>query len=285
MPNSDEIHPNAPAGGGGPGMFSGAAPLGMNPDSDKWLVPGPLGKQVGVSLPPVLADTGKSIAVIRAELRMAPWMAIALREAITYGGKDEKEITKTHNYHRLVTDSDRAGGRVVEIKGKKGKVEGTKTHFEGYSDLVGKGHPWCASFVNYCLKEAGYAPGRRHMSSYTFGEDADLFFRTKKPVYGAIRFSSRDGGGHVCFVYGEIGNKLVILGGNQSDQLCFQLRDKADTASYFLPIPYKEFFEKGDGNTLPAIDFDALTKEFSCAVLIKEKEIKAIKIDGKRRED
>lgn len=36
-------HPLAPAGGGGPGVFSGAGPLGMNHDMDKWQAPGPLG--------------------------------------------------------------------------------------------------------------------------------------------------------------------------------------------------------------------------------------------------
>lgn len=228
-------------------------------------------------------NTGKPIAVVRTEQRMAPWMAIAFREATTYEGKDEGEITKTHNYHRLVTDSDRAGGRTAEIKDKKGKVVGTKTRFEGANSLAST--PWCASFINYCLKEAGYGPGRRHMSSYTFGEDADLFFETKTPVYGAIRFSTRDGGGHVCFVYGSVGDKLVIVGGNQSDQLCFQLRGINESGTrYFVPIPYKDFVENGDGNTLPPVDIEALKKEFSSAVLIKDEQIKATTLK-KKKED
>ncbi len=39
------IHPNAPAGGGGPGAFRSVAPLGMNPDIDKWFHPGPIGME------------------------------------------------------------------------------------------------------------------------------------------------------------------------------------------------------------------------------------------------
>lgn len=228
-------------------------------------------------------NTGKPIAIVRTEQRMAPWMAIAFREAATYAGKDESEITKTHNYHRLVTDSDRAGGRTVEIKDKKGKVTGSRKVFDGLRSLAGDGNPWCASFVNYCLKEAGYAPGRRHMSSYTFGEDADLFFETKVPVYGAIRFSRREGGGHVCFVYGTVGEKLVILGGNQRDELSFQLRKAIEPgARYFVPLPYKDFATSVAGNTLPIIDIDALKNEFISAVSITDEQIKATNLNRQK---
>jgi len=41
--NNDDIHPNAPAGGGGPGNFTGTGPLGTNPNIDKWMTPQPLG--------------------------------------------------------------------------------------------------------------------------------------------------------------------------------------------------------------------------------------------------
>lgn len=43
MVKDDDIHPNAPAGGGGPGAFRSASPMGMNPAMDKWMRPGPLG--------------------------------------------------------------------------------------------------------------------------------------------------------------------------------------------------------------------------------------------------
>jgi hypothetical protein len=41
--NNDDIHPNAPAGGGGPGNFRGAGPLGTNSKIEKSMLPGPLG--------------------------------------------------------------------------------------------------------------------------------------------------------------------------------------------------------------------------------------------------
>jgi len=235
------------------------------------------------------AGGGKPLALIKVEQRLAPWMAVAFREATTFAGKKEREFTETHNYHRLVTDGDRAGGRVIPINGKDGKPlkdKGgnvlTKTKFEGAASL--ESTPWCASFVNYCLRDAGYAPGRRHMSSYTFGEDKDLFVSVKQPIYGAIRFSHRKNGGHVCFVYGTIGGKLVILGGNQSDQICFQLRNINEKgAVFFVPVPYRDFADSTDGKVLPEIDIEALRKEFPNAVLITDGQIKATQVsDGKQ---
>ena len=234
---------------------------------------------------------GKPIALIRVDQSLAPWMAVAFKEATTFAGQDEKVITKTHNYHRLVTDSDRAGGRQVPVKGKNGKVlldkngkPVTKTVFNGLFDsLVGNDRPWCASFVNYCIKEAGYAPGRRFMSSYTFSEDKDLFVRIKEPIYGAIRFSSRDGGGHVCFVYGVAAGKLVIVGGNQKDQVCFQLRGIAEKGSaFFAPIAYKEFAESDAGKALPQVDVAALRKEFGAAVLISDAQLRAVDFEKQK---
>lgn len=43
MGQSDDIHPNAPSGGGGPGNFCSVAPTGQNPSFDQWMTPGPLG--------------------------------------------------------------------------------------------------------------------------------------------------------------------------------------------------------------------------------------------------
>jgi hypothetical protein len=43
MVKNDDIPPNAPAGGGGPGNFQSVGPVGANPNTDKWMHPGPLG--------------------------------------------------------------------------------------------------------------------------------------------------------------------------------------------------------------------------------------------------
>lgn len=53
MDNSFDLHPNAPAGGGGPGAFKSPMPLGANPEIDRWGGPQPLGHDVLVAAAPV----------------------------------------------------------------------------------------------------------------------------------------------------------------------------------------------------------------------------------------
>lgn len=47
MAENDDIHPHAPAGGGGPGAFTSAAPMGLKPEMDKWKRPGSLSTHDG----------------------------------------------------------------------------------------------------------------------------------------------------------------------------------------------------------------------------------------------
>jgi uncharacterized protein (TIGR02594 family) len=288
----DVIHPGQQLGINGPkpaGVSAAAVKRASTPNN-------PASKGKG-GKPPSASQTakparskagkGKPIALLRADQRVAPWMTIAFHEATTFAGKDEKEITKAHNYHRLVTDKDRAGGEARVVKGKDGKPKlgkdgkaVTKAKFDGLPSLVGDHSPWCASFVNYCLREARYAPGRKHMSSYTFGTDKDLFVRIKEPIYGAIRFSKRDGGGHVCYVYGTAANKLVVIGGNQGDQICFELMNTgAKGEAFYIPFVYKDY-ATGDGANLPDIDIEALRNEFGSAVNITDDQIKSKNVKG-----
>ena len=55
MSDPAEVHPDAPAFGGGPGYFNGAGPLGTNPKLDNWRTPGSLGSK------PVLVQPGASL--------------------------------------------------------------------------------------------------------------------------------------------------------------------------------------------------------------------------------
>jgi uncharacterized protein (TIGR02594 family) len=74
--------------------------------------------------------------------------------------------------------------------------------------------PWCSSFVNWCMEEAGYSgTGSALALSWTsWGKDAG------SPAYGAIAVIDWGGGkGHVGFVVGKSGSNISLLGGNQSD--------------------------------------------------------------------
>jgi len=84
----------------------------------------------------------------------------------------------------------------------------------GWKDEV----PWCASFVAFVMRKAGYKPPKypaRALSWLKFGKSSFV------PVLGAIAVKKRKGGGHVCFVVGKSadGKYIYCLGGNQNDEV------------------------------------------------------------------
>lgn len=150
----------------------------------------------------------------------APWMKIAYAEYKEWKDKDETQITLTRNYHQLIYNN------------------------QGNSTLIGNKNAWCASFVNYCLKNSGYHPTRVFQRAASFKHESDLFFRINKPIYGCICWVPRSGGsGHVCFVLGEKNGKMVVLGGNQSkiDQITFAVMSK-NNAKFYLPVAYHDIY-------------------------------------------
>lgn len=86
--------------------------------------------------------------------------------------------------------------------------------------------PYCGVFVAYCLQTAGVTFPRhwyRALDYLNYGT------RLIRPAYGCVAVKQRKGGGHVCFVVGQTKEgKLVCLGGNQNDMVCFALYDKED---------------------------------------------------------
>lgn len=92
--------------------------------------------------------------------------------------------------------------------------------------------PWCAGFVAACLARAGL--GVRIPKSFPMARSwAKAGTALSKPAYGCVVVFSRDGGGHVGFVVGKdkAGN-LMVLGGNQSNQVCIKPFSKARVLAY-----------------------------------------------------
>lgn len=76
--------------------------------------------------------------------------------------------------------------------------------------------PWCAAFVGAVLERCGIRSSRfESAASYsTWG------CLINQPALGCIVVFLRDGGGHVGFVVGrDVAGNLLVLGGNQSDQV------------------------------------------------------------------
>ena len=209
-------------------------------------------------------NSDKPIALLPHAQREAPWMAIAIREVIEWHGTGEKEITD--NYHKL-----------MESKASMGSTA------------------WCASFANYCLKEAGYDYSLSFTKSSQFPVyDKTKFIEIKNPVYGALMVfrtyveltDEFTGNGHVTFVYGKTSNgDIAGLGGNQGGKAYgggtiklsmfsttkptsrFKMTVRKIEATpvyqkfykYYIPVAYKEFHSKISVE-LPLVDVDDVNK-------------------------
>ncbi|MHB2093305.1 TIGR02594 family protein [Pantoea dispersa] len=167
-------------------------------------------------------NSGNPIALLPHDQREAPWMAVAFEEGETrWKWGQVKEGDGGINYHK-------------------------KTGIN-MSSMVGNSNPWCASFVNYCLKESGYSTSGS-ASSQSFSKNKN-FIKISEPIYGAIVVLRKKGSwtGHVAFIYclfedGEIG----VLGGNQGDsvtinplyQVYINGRLHYELIGFYVPKPY-----------------------------------------------
>lgn len=111
---------------------------------------------------------------------------------------------------------------VAEIAGDKHNPRIVLYHAsvdKGAADEV----PWCSSFVNYCVEQAGYngTDSKWAMSWEHWGSDVSsnpnegdivVYKRTKKLANGKVRV-----GGHVGFLVETVGDTIKLLGGNQGN--------------------------------------------------------------------
>lgn len=96
--------------------------------------------------------------------------------------------------------------------------------------------PWCASFVNWVLQQAGQAGtgSAAAMSFQSYGTQLD------RPAYGSIAVISYGGGrGHVAFVVGKQGDRLLLLGGNQSNAVNVKAFGTSQIVAYVVPAGYQ----------------------------------------------
>lgn len=93
--------------------------------------------------------------------------------------------------------------------------------------------PWCAAFVGSVLERSAIRSTRFESArSYL-----DWGVKLDKPVYGCIVVFSRNGGGHVGFVVGQDANgNLLVLGGNQNDEVNIRSFPKDRVVGYRYPV-------------------------------------------------
>ncbi len=115
------------------------------------------------------------------------------------------------------------------------------------------GQPWCGTFVAHCLKSSGFNKGSVNSRSPSWNKirnnQANVYpvnwygakdyekeggYKLSKPCYGCVAVKSRNGGGHVCFVVGKTPQgKLVCLGGNQSNMVCYALYNQSEFDGFY----------------------------------------------------
>ncbi|KGM54003.1 hypothetical protein N800_05980 [Lysobacter daejeonensis GH1-9] len=169
-------------------------------------------------------NQGHPLGVVALDQKRAPWMETAVAELRKWGGTKESVIDDTINYHKQIGIS-----------------------FKSLSVA------WCASFVNYCLKTAGYKHSGS-AGSQSFRNSAN-FHKLTAPVYGALVVYSnpkKPGQGHVAFAYCKLkGGDVAVLGGNQGDSITFNSHRgvyidmlKYKLQGYYVPVAYKAHAEK-----------------------------------------
>lgn len=78
---------------------------------------------------------------------------------------------------------------------------------------------WCGAATAYCFAKANLA---RHIPKEFYRAKAwsEVGTSLNKPAYGCVVVFSRSGGGHVGIVVGkDAKGNIMVLGGNQSDQM------------------------------------------------------------------
>jgi len=76
--------------------------------------------------------------------------------------------------------------------------------------------PWCSSFVNWCVKQAGFNGTNSAAARSWMKWGVPL----KSPEKGCIVVFQRPGGNHVAFFDSDQGSEYIrVLGGNQGDQV------------------------------------------------------------------
>jgi uncharacterized protein (TIGR02594 family) len=111
-------------------------------------------------------------------------------------------------------------------------------HFIQLAGTGSLGDPWCAIFVNACLKEAGF-PGSGSPAARSF-ENHPNFTQLTGPVAGCIvtrwRTSISSGLGHVYFYLGtDADGTYRALAGNENDQVLEYNEDPRYVTGFWFP--------------------------------------------------
>jgi uncharacterized protein (TIGR02594 family) len=130
-----------------------------------------------------------------------------------------------------------------EVAGKKHNARILEYHGTTTGKAQDDETAWCASFVNWVLKKSGYN-GAGSAWSHSWKDWGDGL---SKPAVGCVAFidwgkvdASKKGKGHVGFVVGKTAKgSIVLLGGNQSDEVRYTAFQASHIQAYRVPKGYQ----------------------------------------------
>lgn len=97
--------------------------------------------------------------------------------------------------------------------------------------------PWCGTAVAAWMKKAGFQLPKHWYRAKGW---LDWGVRLEVPAVGAVVVFERAGGGHVGLVVGkDLAGRLLVLGGNQGNQVCIAAFDMGRVVGYRWPASPK----------------------------------------------
>jgi len=160
----------------------------------------------------------------------APWMDIAIREAIKGKGSAENVLPMLDLSYKYIRFA----------KGSSGITTAPNDNREG---------SWCAAYICWTLNQSGYKVhknGRMASQSFRYFNNK-LYRKIDEPVFGAITLYTnikKPTHGHVGYLFGKMKNgRYIILGGNQNNRLKFSSYPiqfgSYRLKGFYVPIDYK----------------------------------------------
>lgn len=94
---------------------------------------------------------------------------------------------------------------------------------------------WCAAFVGGVFAKCGI-PGTGKLTARSYERWGQ---KLSTPIYGCVGVKARAGGaswqGHVGFVVGASADKIILIGGNQSDMVSIAAFPREDFTAFRYP--------------------------------------------------
>lgn len=105
---------------------------------------------------------------------------------------------------------------VKEIKGGKHNPKILEYHAETSLKATTDEVPWCSSFVSWCLEKVGIPSTRNAWARSYVGWGEEI---TEPAIGDIVIFKRGKASGHVAFYFDTVGDEIIVLGGNQNNEV------------------------------------------------------------------